>query len=535
MAQLKPRLEVRAAIDGGETPEPGWSIMRLQDIVRDLKRGRNILGYAKARLVADNPHAVANPVRTGLALLLLSPFGAEIVSEDRRVRRTVTPASVLRDLAKALTSRGDVERGRRAALAWLNANPVKPDGFDPPEGPPLVLRTTLWFGAKVGGAFSHASGVINALYDSYGALDLVSTDVLPGIRDGIALHEIDLAAVRGWSSGDGLYLAANPGLYAQVLRTAPPAAPAFVYQRSALGDLSGLRFARARRRPLVLEYNGPEVWVANKWGSGLGYSKEYEHIECELLRRADLVLAVSAQLVEEAIARGADPERILLSPNAADPDHFRPDLCGIEARARLGMEGRTLAMLVSSFGPWHGVETAIEALAQVKRRRPDITGRSCLVLVGHGSAYQTARELSARLGLEEGCEILFTSSIPAREAPGMLAAADLLLSPQVENPDGSAFFGSPTKLFEYMAMGKPIIASALAQIGEILEHEHTALLVSPGDVEALSAALERGLEAPQRYAHLGAAARHELERSHTWAHRIGELHDALVRIGAFKE
>ena len=55
-------------------------------------------------------------------------------------------------------------------------------------------------------------------------------------------------------------------------------------------------------------------------------------------------------------------------------------------------------------------------------------------------------------------------------APSYLAACDILASPHVPNADGTPFFGSPTKLFEYMAMGKCIVASDLDQVGEILEH-----------------------------------------------------------------
>ena len=64
------------------------------------------------------------------------------------------------------------------------------------------------------------------------------------------------------------------------------------------------------------------------------------------------------------------------------------------------------------------------------------------------------------------------------------------------NPDGTPFFGSPTKLFEYMAMGKGIVASDLEQIGEVLEHGRTAWLVPPGDVDALADGLRRLIDDP---------------------------------------
>ena len=97
-----------------------------------------------------------------------------------------------------------------------------------------------------------------------------------------------------------------------------------------------------------------------------------------------------------------------------------------------------------------------------------------------------------------------------------LAACDILVSPHVPNPDGSEFFGSPTKLFEYLAMGKGIVASNLAQIGEVLEHNKTALLVPPGDVDALALAIARLVEDATLRQCLGSEARRTAVERHTW-------------------
>lgn len=188
-------------------------------------------------------------------------------------------------------------------------------------------------------------------------------------------------------------------------------------------------------------------------------------------------------------------------------------------------------MLVSSFGPWHGVETALDALARIKQRNPSLIAGSRLVLVGRGAGYEAARQQAERLGISQ--EVIFTGPVPSEAAPEMLAAADILLSPQVNNRDGTLFFGSPTKLFEYMAMGKPIIASDLAQIGDILDNGKTAILTEPGSVDALADALERAFADPSALGHLGAAARRLLETGHTWDARISDLEAALARLGAF--
>lgn len=524
------RLELRAASDGGEVAEPGWQLMLLEEALAGLKRGQGIGRWREVRLVLPNPYALPSPVKTSLALLLMAPGRAEIVSGNGHARRSVTPLSLLADAARGFRRKDHVVRARTEVMNWLDTEPARSPAFAPAAGPPLVLRTGLWFGAKVGGAMSHAAGIINAIHDLYGAVSLIATDDVPGLRSGITSEAIDLVRIDGWNDGDGLYLAAQSGLNAEIQRLAPAAAPAFVYQRSGLGDLSGLRLARHYQRPYVVEYNGPEVWVAEKWGTGIAHAEDYQHIETELLRRADLVLAVSQPLVEEAIERGADPARVLLSPNAADPDRFHPGISGEAVRSRLGLGDTRIAMLVSSFGPWHGVETALYAMALIKARNPQLVAKSKLVLVGRGSGFDAAKAQAVQLGIESA--VFFTGPVPAHAAPEMLAAADVLLSPQVHNQDGSLFFGSPTKLFEYMAMGKPIIASDLAQIGDILENEKTALLTEPGNVDALADAIERALSDPGALAPLAIAARNLLDEGHTWARRIEAMDSALKDIGA---
>jgi glycosyltransferase involved in cell wall biosynthesis len=108
-----------------------------------------------------------------------------------------------------------------------------------------------------------------------------------------------------------------------------------------------------------------------------------------------------------------------------------------------------------------------------------------------------------------------------------LAACDLLASPHVPNPDGTPFFGSPTKLFEYMAMGKGIIASDLDQIGEVLEHDQTAWMVQPGDTESLMLGLKILIDNPEIGKRLGEAARREVVAKYTWKEHTRKIIEKL--------
>jgi glycosyltransferase involved in cell wall biosynthesis len=97
----------------------------------------------------------------------------------------------------------------------------------------------------------------------------------------------------------------------------------------------------------------------------------------------------------------------------------------------------------------------------------------------------------------------------------------------VRNPDGSRFFGSPTKLFEYMGLGKPIVASDLEQIGEVVEHEHTGILCEPGDVAAAGDGVVRLLQDGELRARLGAAALESARSTYSWQAHCRRMLDAL--------
>jgi glycosyltransferase involved in cell wall biosynthesis len=127
--------------------------------------------------------------------------------------------------------------------------------------------------------------------------------------------------------------------------------------------------------------------------------------------------------------------------------------------------------------------------------------------------------------------IEWDGALPHDEALARLAACDILASPHVPLPD-QPFFGSPMKIFEYMALGRPIVASRLEQLGEVLEDGRTAVLVRPGDAGDLAAGIERVLSVPDRGAALGRAARTEVERAHTWDSRAADILAALDRVAA---
>ena len=148
------------------------------------------------------------------------------------------------------------------------------------------------------------------------------------------------------------------------------------------------------------------------------------------------------------------------------------------------------------------------------------------MLIGKGPQVPEVEQALKPL-VDKGLVILPGQS-PQEEGPSYLAACDFYLSPHVPYPDGTRFFGSPTKLFEYMAMGKGIVASSLDQIGDLLKHEETALLTTPGDEQALIDAILRMTKDEALRHRLGAAARDEMLLNFSWDAHTNRIMQGLV-------
>lgn len=133
--------------------------------------------------------------------------------------------------------------------------------------------------------------------------------------------------------------------------------------------------------------------------------------------------------------------------------------------------------------PWKGADVLLEAIA----RTAHVTA---LVVGGHEAEGDRARLETHATQLGIGPRVTFTGHVAPAQVPELLQRATILALP---NPASaiSTHFTSPLKLFEYMAAGRAIVASDLPAIREILQHEKNALLVRPGDPEALAAAIQR--------------------------------------------
>ncbi len=388
----------------------------------------------------------------------------------------------------------------------------------------VFLRSTPGPGTQAGGAASHIKGVVEGLESLGLEVRIISNDQIAGLDDSGDRFEIIPPQPGGGSRA--LFDIHNNLVFT---RGAVPLIerirPDFIYQRYARFSWAGVVAASRIKRPLLLEYNGSEVWVGKHWDhvGNLDLLERYERLNLDAAARIFVVSEVERRNLE---ARGVDGQKIVVNPNGVDVERFRPGVGGADVRRELQIaDDEVIAGFVGTFGPWHGVEKLAEAIKTIPA---DLRVR--FLLVGSGSLHA---EVEKRL--EGDKRVIFTGAVAHERVAKLLDACDILIAPHVPLADGSEFFGSPTKIFEYMAMGKGIVASRLGQIGEVLVEGKTALLVEPGDVEELRAAILRLVESEELRTRLGARAREVAEREHTWMRNAQRVLDAYKSLTGLQD
>jgi len=508
-------------------PTPGTDIIMFTDLKRWAMSGaiiRRLFRYRSVEMRTYLYPTLGRLLPTAMTLRVLTA-GPCLITDEEGFQQRVTLgflAGLMWAFLRDVLSRGALRRRLTRAVGKLEGSP--PTRHLELQGTPLYLRTDFAFGIISGGSLGHIAGVLNNLEHFGGRPVFVSSDDISTVSEHIESHVVR-PSPRYRDLGE-LWLASyNEPLLEEARSIAGSRTLSFVYQRYSLDNFVGLRVAREFQVPFVLEYNGSEVWIARNWGRPLKYEALAEEIELANLHGADLVVVVSKAMRDELVGRGLDPARILVNPNGVDPDVYSPEVDGWAVRQALGLDGKTVIGFIGTFGRWHGAEVLTEAYGLLLGKRPEFRDTSRLLMIGDGVTMPEVRSAIERYGIRE--QVVLTGLVPQTQGPAHLAACDVLASPHVPNPDGTPFFGSPTKLFEYMAMGTGIVASDLDQIGEILEHGRTAWMVEPGSAQGLADGLEVLMSDRQLRERLGAAARAEVISRYTWLEHTRRIIEAL--------
>jgi glycosyltransferase involved in cell wall biosynthesis len=364
-----------------------------------------------------------------------------------------------------------------------------------------------------GGATSHILGFMGGVAAESGRCEVFAGHPLPGAP--LPIHEI-LPDQRPHLIREAAALAYNFRFARRVQPLLEQNRPRALYQRHGRFIFAGALLSAQMGIPLILEYNGSEVWIAHHWDPS-HFRGLLRRCEALSLSAASLIVVVSEPLREELQRAGVPIERILVNPNGVDPKRFRPGCGGIDVRERLAFHTEDVVVgFVGTFSYWHGIQVLQQAITNLLAEGASGDKLPPLKFLLVGDGLLRAEMSDALRKHQESGSVVFTGALSHELVPQYLDAADILVSPHVPMPDGREFFGSPTKLFEYMAMGKAIVASNLGQLGRVLENGVTALLVRPGDAAELASAIAHLASDAGLQKRLGLAARAAALERHTW-------------------
>lgn len=273
-------------------------------------------------------------------------------------------------------------------------------------------------------------------------------------------------------------------------------APDMVYERHALFSHAAVEWASASGVPSILEVNAP-LMAEQAVHRRLVLPQEAEASVQRAMQATSLVAAVSAPVAEHAKDMGA--RKVLVVPNAVDPARF-PDPAPPPGPAfTVGFLG--------SMKPWHGLPVLVDAFALLRTTLPEAR----LLIVGDGPERAAVEARLEAHGLSQAVEV--TGLLPAAEVPAALARIDVGTAPyRVSGP----FYFSPLKIYEYFAAARPVVASAIGHLTDVVSEGASGHLVAPGDPAALAGALAGLARDPARARRMGQAGRDWVLANHTW-------------------
>jgi glycosyltransferase involved in cell wall biosynthesis len=300
-----------------------------------------------------------------------------------------------------------------------------------------------------------------------------------------------------------------------------------IHERFNLLALGGVWASRKLGIPFVLEVNAdlleqrkfkgiPERGLRRLfaiWASRLCF------------RNAAQIICISSHLKEHLSTKwNIEESKLTVLPIAADVEAFKPNYNSETVRKSLGLTTEPVVMWVGGFYPWHDLGLLLESFALLLQQRPEAK----LVLVGDGQTRSSVVEMVMKNGVRHA--VIITGAIAHSQVPEMLSIADVAVVPAAPITASSGGTGTPLKLFEYMAAGKAIVATAQNQAAEVIQDGHNGLLVEEGDVNKFAEAMLTLLNDPVARDRLGQNARQQAVERYSWEQYTRRLEEIYLNV-----
>lgn len=290
--------------------------------------------------------------------------------------------------------------------------------------------------------------------------------------------------------------------------------PDIIHAHSPVLDaVPAIRVGRKLGIPVVYEIRAFWEDAAVDHGSTKEGSLRYKltrALETWAVRNADAVTVICEGLRGDLVARGIDPGKITVIPNAVDIEKFemggRPDP---ELKLKLGLGTSRVLGFIGSFYAYEGIDLLIAALPAILARIPDVK----VLLVGGGPQDAALRQQVMRLGLKD--RVIFTGRVPHAEVNRYYDLVDVLV--YARHRMRLTDLVTPLKPLEAMAQGRLMVASDVGGHRELIDDGQTGVLFRAGDVDDLAAKVVHLLESEPGWDAMKQAGRRFVETERNWA------------------
>ena len=405
------------------------------------------------------------------------------------------------------------------------------------DGSGLYLRQDFWNTNIVGGSYAHTIYVAKELAKSSKGLTCLTTAKFKDFgRFGLTSRSL-VWPISNTTYDTLSYLQAGAYFYNAVRLAAIDEQPDFLYERLCLGNANASRVSRELNIPYIVEYNGSELSILRSFGFPPPENSELLlAAENAAFEQASIISVVSEPIAQDLIDRGVAADKILINPNGVDTDDIRPPTQTERYHARNDLnyaEDDCVVCFLGTFGGWHGIGVLAQAIPQIVKANAKVK----FLLIGDGDYRHLIDEQVTNHNLHDAVRI--TGLVPPEKARTMLRSCDICIAPHDRDMVDMPFFGSPIKVFEYMATGTAIVASDLRQIGEVLQPAITysketlpknggqarAMLVQPGNVNELAGAVTWLAQNTALRQTLGQNARDAAVNDFSWQAHVSRLWD----------
>jgi glycosyltransferase involved in cell wall biosynthesis len=407
----------------------------------------------------------------------------------------------------------------------------------PASGSPLrVAFLTHYFPPEIGAAQTRLSELAALLTEAGDSVTVVTpfpnypTGVIhPGYRGQRSMEEsmAGVRVLRTWT-----YATPNRGFFKRILNHLSFSFSAYSALRR-LGHvdvfyvqspplfvgIAALGMSRLKRAPFV--FNVSDIWPQSAVEMGALHNplaiKLAEMLERHIYRRAVRVTVATPGILERLVERGVPRNKLVLLTNGVDTDVFRPEAPQTELARQLGLDGHRILLYAGTHGLAQGLDVVLEA-AKITRD-PNLL----YVMVGEGANKDTLVEKARQQGIGN---VRFLPNQPKSLMPSLLNLAYASIIPLRRLDLFKAAL--PSKMFESMAVGKPLVAALWGEGAELVRSAGCGLVVEPEDPRSMQAAVATLVADPGLARTMGERGREYVVRNYDRKQIAALLHDVLT-------